>query len=300
MTDEPRASVEVAGALDGLEAYLVEDSDDVVSHRLWIGTSAVELAPLLGGPLALEFAGRISCRHCGASTARSYGEGHCYMCFKRLARCDLCVVSPDRCHYHLGTCREPDWGTRFCMTPHLVYLANSSGLKVGITRDGNLPGRWLEQGATQGLVVMNARTRHQAGCIEAALRRYVADRTDSRMLLRGDARELDLVAEWQWLSRAARLDLERAVAPFGSDVSVAATLRARLFRYPVTRYPEEQPRLRLDSDVPVAGRLLGAKGSYLLFDTGVFNVREHTSYHVELKIPDRTPEPVSSGQLRLF
>ena len=173
-----------AGRLDGLEAYL--GAGDEVEHRLWVGDAAVELAGHRGEGVSIEFSGRITCRNCGADTLRSYGEGHCYPCFKRLARCDLCVVSPDRCHYHYGTCREPEWGTRFCMHPHFVYLANSAGLKVGITRDGHLPGRWIEQGATQGLVVMRARTRHQAGCIEAALRRYVADRTDTRALLRGD------------------------------------------------------------------------------------------------------------------
>jgi hypothetical protein len=186
------------------------------------------------------------------------------------------------------------------MYPHLVYLANSAGLKIGITRDGNLPGRWIEQGATQGVVVMRTRTRHQAGCVEAALKRFVADRTDSRALLRGDARELDLVSEWQMLRDATRTSLARAVAPFGGDVVEEVALAPSTFRYPIDAYPEEQPRLRLEPTRPVSGRLLGAKGSYLLFDTGVFNVREHTSYHVALSRCAHTPEPVRSNQLRLF
>jgi hypothetical protein len=286
------------GRLDGLEAYVESPGD--VAHRLWVGDGAVELDAHRGVGLMIEFSGRITCRHCGAATARSYGDGHCYPCFKRLASCDLCVVSPDRCHYHLGTCREPDWGTRFCMQPHFVYLANSAGLKIGITREGNLPGRWIEQGATQGAIVARTRTRHQAGCIEAALRRYVADKTNSRALLRGDARELDLVAEWQMLFEATRAALRRAIAPFGTDIAFETTLAPQAFRYPVVAYPEHQPRLRLDPSSPVVGRLLGAKGPYLLFDTGVFNVREHTSYHVALSIPAHTPEPARSNQLRLF
>ncbi len=118
--------------------------------------------------------------HCGASTRKSYGDGYCYPCFKTLARCDLCVVSPDRCHYAAGTCREPAWGEAFCMQPHVVYLANSAGAKVGITKPENLPGRWLDQGATQAVVIMRTHSRHQAGCVEAALARHVSDRTDWR------------------------------------------------------------------------------------------------------------------------
>lgn len=56
-----------------------------------------------------------------------------------------------RCHYDAGTCREPSWGEQFCMTDHIVYLSNSSGVKVGITRATQLPTRWIDQGARQGI-----------------------------------------------------------------------------------------------------------------------------------------------------
>ena len=116
-------------------------------YELVVGDGRLALNPCVGAGLEIEFLGRISCRHCAAPTRRSYAQGYCYRCFKTLARCDLCVVSPDRCHYHEGTCREPAWGEAFCMSPHLVYLANSSGAKGGITRAGQEVGRWLEQGA---------------------------------------------------------------------------------------------------------------------------------------------------------
>lgn len=290
----------IEGTLDGLDARLSSDGSARVEHELCIGDARVALLPLVDRPMVIEFTGKIVCRQCGALTARSYGDGHCYPCFKRLARCDLCVVSPDRCHYHLGTCREPAWGAAFCMYPHVVYLANSAGLKVGITREGNLPGRWLEQGAGQGVVVMRTRTRHQAGCLEAALRGFVGDRTDVRLLLQGDARDLDLVAEWSRLRMAAAKPIANVVREFGSDVADELALHVQRFDYPVKHYPDEAHRFKLDRSTRVAGRLAGAKGSYLLFDTGVFNVREHTSYHVRLTTPDRLADIARPRQMRLF
>jgi len=146
----------------------------------------LDLHGAIGGGLRLEFCGRISCSHCGADTPKSYGGGYCYRCFTMLAQCDLCVVSPARCHYAAGTCREPAWGEAFCMRPHLVYLANSSGPKVGITGLGGELRRWLDQGASQGLIVAEAATRHLAGVLEERLAREVSDRTDWRALVRGD------------------------------------------------------------------------------------------------------------------
>ena len=74
--------------------------------------------------------GRIHCVECGRATKKSFNQGHCFPCFRSLASCDRCITSPELCHYDAGTCREPEWGEAHCMQPHVVYLANSSGLKV--------------------------------------------------------------------------------------------------------------------------------------------------------------------------
>ena len=89
---------------------------------------------LLGSTIKLNYLGRIECIYCGRKTKKSFSQGYCYPCMIKLARCDSCIVSPEKCHYDEGTCREPEWGEQHCMRPHYVYLANSSGVKVGITR----------------------------------------------------------------------------------------------------------------------------------------------------------------------
>src|SRR5690554_3510233 len=137
-----------------------------VRYALPLGDEQLPLNDLLGRTIRLEALGEIRCQHCNRLTKKSYSQGFCFPCMKKLAQCDLCIVSPERCHYEQGTCREPAWGEQFCMTDHIVYLANSSGLKVGITRASQIPTRWIDQGASQALPIMRVATRQQSGMVE--------------------------------------------------------------------------------------------------------------------------------------
>ncbi len=269
---------------------------------------SVELSAMLGCHVRLRHTGVIRCQACGNSTRKSYSQGHCYPCFKRLASCDLCVMAPHRCHYDKGTCRDPDWGESFCMQPHLVYLANSSGLKVGITRDGQQFGRWRDQGALQGRLLARAATRKAAGELEVQLAKEFGDRSQWRALVSGNADLLDLdVAARQ--ARALVPDPGPGidyvdVAP-RTDEEEAADTATHEFRYPVSQWPPVE-RLNFKVRDEINGVLTGIKGQYLLFDTGVFNVREHTGYEVVVtlsqdKAPNmRGPVAKSTQQIDLF
>ena len=111
---------------------------------------------------------------------------------QKLAQCDICIVRPEKCHYHEGTCREPDWADDHCMQPHIVYLANSSGVKVGITRHTQIPTRWIDQGASQALQIFRVPHRYLSGLVEVALKEHVSDRTDWRRMLKGSPKPVDL------------------------------------------------------------------------------------------------------------
>ncbi|MCZ6854172.1 MAG: DUF2797 domain-containing protein [Gammaproteobacteria bacterium] len=265
---------------------------EVVEYELLAGDKTLELNHLVGKGLEIRFLDQISCRNCETPSRKSYGGGYCYPCFKKLAQCDLCVMSPDRCHYAQGTCREPDWGDAFCMQPHLVYLANSSGAKVGITRLGYEIGRWMDQGATQALPILKTPTRHIAGLCEVALAQYLTDRTDWRALVSRDAPTVDLTELREKLrSQVADLPVESV---WLNDVA------EERFQYPVQSYARTLERLRLDDAGLIHAGLLGIKGQYLIFDTGVFNVRQHTSYHVSLRALKHPPKPESADQMELF
>ena len=166
------------GALRKMAAQLAAP----VSYQFCLDEQRVEVNPLIGQTLRIEYLGTIHCTHCGRKTKKSFSQGYCYPCFTKLAQCDSCIVSPEKCHYEAGTCREPSWGEQFCMTDHVVYLANSSGVKVGITRATQVPTRWIDQGASQALPILRVATRQQSGLVEDLLRSQVADRTNWRAL----------------------------------------------------------------------------------------------------------------------
>lgn len=249
------------------------------------GAVALPLADALGEPLRLEFDGAIHCIHCGRRTRKSFNQGYCYPCFTRLAQCDSCVMAPEKCHYDQGTCREPRWGEAHCMQPHVVYLANTSGPKVGITRRGQVPTRWLDQGAAQALPVARTATRQQAGFVEDLLRGSIGDRTQWQRLLKGAPEPLDLGGLRAELAAAHAEGLEALRARFGLHaVVLVEDAEPAAFAYPVLEYPTKVTALNPERTPVIEGRLMGVKGQYLILDRGVLNVRKYTAWSVEVRL----------------
>lgn len=260
--------------------------DAPVQYALRLDDRELALNPLIGQHLRLEYLGAIHCSHCGRKTRKSYAQGYCYPCMTRLAQCDSCIMSPEKCHYEAGTCREPSWGEQFCMTDHVVYLANSSGVKVGITRATQLPTRWLDQGASQALPILRVATRQQSGLVEDLLRSQVADRTNWRALLKGDAEPVDLPAVREQLFDTCREGLEALQQRFGLQaIQPLAEASVVEMRYPVAAYPAKIASFDLDKNPVVEGTLQGIKGQYLIFDTGVINIRKYTAYQLAVQQP---------------
>ncbi|WP_248919328.1 DUF2797 domain-containing protein [Pseudomonas entomophila] len=253
----------------------------VVQYSFRLDDTELPVNPLIGQSIRLEYLGAIHCTHCGKRTKTSFSQGYCYPCMTKLAQCDVCIMAPERCHYDAGTCREPSWGEQFCMTDHVVYLANSSGIKVGITRATQLPTRWLDQGAIQALPIMRVATRQQSGLVEDVLRSQVPDRTNWRALLKGDAEVLDLPAIREQIFDACADGIGGLQARFGLQaIQPLPDAEVVQMRYPVETYPKKIVSFNLDKDPVVEGTLLGIKGQYLIFDTGVINIRKYTAYQL--------------------
>lgn len=257
--------------------------DETVEYTLPIGDELVPMNPLLGKQIKIEYTGVINCVHCGAQTKKSYCQGHCYPCMMRLAACDMCIVKPETCHYDKGTCREPDWAQSHCMQPHTVYLANSSGVKVGITRQTQIPTRWIDQGAVQALPIATGQTRFQVGLLEVAIKQHVNDRTDWRRMLKSQAESLDLGEIRDRLFVECEADIQALNDRFGEGcIQLLPTGQQVEIQYPVNLYPEKIKALNLDKQTVVQGVLQGIKGQYLMMDTGVINVRKYTGYEWRL------------------
>lgn len=275
------------GAIEKLTAQL--DSNNLVQYQLPLasltgdnGKQSIALNPLIGKTITLNFTGNIACKHCGKATKKSYSQGYCYPCMSKLAQCDMCIMKPETCHFHLGTCREPEWGEKNCMVDHYVYLANSSGLKVGITRHTQLPTRWIDQGACQALPIFKVSTRLQSGLVETALAEFISDKTNWRAMLKGEPEPINLKEKADELIPEISLRLSKLRLEFGSDAVKELDESVQEIHYPISQYLSKISSFNFDKTPNVSGILLGIKGQYLIFDKGVINMRKFSSYQISI------------------
>lgn len=260
-----------------------------VQYTFILDQAKIDLPLTIGQHIEISWTGKIYCTSCGKKTPKSYAQGHCFQCFKTKASCDMCIMKPETCHYHLGTCREDDFAKRICFQPHIVYLANSSALKVGITRIHQMPTRWLDQGASQALPIMKVGSRRLSGHLEVMFAEQVADKTDWRKLLKGDAEPIDLISLRDELidefSSQIELIEDEFSMNFEFDEHVERLDQAKVqeFAYPVSSYPSKIKSHNLEKALTIQGTLQGIKGQYLIFDTGVINIRKYTGYELVIR-----------------
>ena len=262
-------------------------AENQVQYGLPLGDNILDMNQLIGKHLELQYCGLIECVYCGRKSKKSFNQGYCYPCFKKLAQCDICMVSPEKCHYHEGSCREPKWGETNCLVSHVIYLANSSGLKVGITRGTQVPTRWMDQGAIQALPIIHVNNRLLSGLVEVVIKQYVADKTNWRTMLKGQVDFLDLSVERDRLLDMSQVELKELQGKYGlGAIKIILDAVPWEFSYPVEQYPEKVVSFNLDKDPVVKGKLVGIKGQYLIFENGVINMRKYGGYELSISLSD--------------
>lgn len=259
------------GNIKKLKSQITEQS--LVLYQLPIGDEFFELNSCLGKTLTLKYTGKISCIHCGRNVKKSFNQGYCFPCVRSLAQCDVCIVKPNLCHFDKGTCREPDWGKSHCFIPHTIYLSNTSGLKVGITRSHQKMTRWIDQGASEAIVIGELPSRKLAGLLEVKVAEKLADKTNWRKMLKGQPESIDLNAQ--------RVEIANQLSQIEPSFQINYDPAIRL-DYPILKYPDKITSLNLDKTPSVEGCLIGIKGQYLIFDNGVINMRKYAGYELEV------------------
>lgn len=258
--------------------------DDPVRYQMVLGDRHTPLNDFLDKTITLKHTGRIFCLHCNRLIKKTYHQGYCYPCFITLAQCDSCILKPEKCHYHLGTCREPAWGEAFCFQPHIVYLANSSGIKVGITRQTQTPTRWIDQGAAQALPIFRVPSRHVSGLTEIILAQHVSDKTNWQQMLKNHAPPLPLAEKRDLLLDLCQKELDVIKQQFGEhSLELVVNEPVLDIRFPIRQLPTKIKAHCFMKTHEVSGILLGIKGQYLLLDTGVINIRKYTGFEVEFQ-----------------
>ena len=253
-----------------------------VVYHLPVGDQQIHMNALIGQQIALKYTAEIYCIHCHRKIKKSFSQGYCYPCMISLAQCDSCIMSPEKCHYAAGTCREPEWGETHCMVDHIVYLSNTSGLKVGITRATQVPTRWIDQGAIQAMPILRVATRHLSGLAEVLFKQHVSDRTNWRKMLKNEVDELDLLAERDRMLELVAPQLAELNKDNSGAVKQIEDPEIVAIDYPVTEYPKKVTSFNLDKNPEASGQLMGIKGQYLLLDKGVINLRKYTGYNLEV------------------
>ena len=246
---------------------------DVVYYTLDIHGEKHNMNSYIGKQIKISWSGFVIC-NCGKKMNKFYrNSGYCYKCYWESPLASKSIFKPELCTAHLDIEeRNLEWEKEFQIATHYVYLANSSGIKVGITRGSQGIIRWMDQGAFQAILLAEVPNRRFSGDIEVSLKRFVNDVTNWRKMLSGEPELVDLVKIKEELSVHVPDNLKKYILKNNKVTEI---------KYPVKKYPSKLKSLKLDKSFMVEGELQGIKGQYLLLDNNrVFNVRSHEGYLV--------------------
>ena len=248
-----------------------------VEYELPIGDEFVFMNHFIGKYIVFVWEKEIYCIGCGRKTNKSFAQGFCYPCLISAPETSECILRPQLCQAHEGIARDIEWAEHHCLQDHFVYLAISSGVKVGVTRSAQIPIRWMDQGAWQAIKLAKTPNRYIAGLIEVELKEHISDRTQWQRMLKNQLIEgVNLLETKKEMINHLEDDLKQYKCTENEIVEI---------NYPVNEYPKKVTSLSFDKLGEISGRLWGIKGQYLIFDDGkVLNIRKHTGYLVSLEV----------------
>jgi hypothetical protein len=253
------------------------ESENLIPVRYFLKTPDLRILmnDLIGHEIKLSFKNQINCIKCGSITKTSFAQGYCYPCFISAPEAEDCVLRPELCQAHEGISRDIEYAKDHCLIEHYVYMANSGGLKVGVTRYTQKPFRWIDQGAQKAIIVAKTPNRFVAGSIEVALKKHFQDKTNWRKMLGSESSgDFNLLNEKQHAIEILHPDFQKFRYEDDGITEI---------HYPVVEYPLKIKSIGFDKVQDITGVMTGIKGQYLIFRSGeVINIRKHGGYLVEM------------------
>ena len=246
-----------------------------IQYYLVFKNDFLNVNQLLDKKVKISFIG-CQCLNC-EKEKKIYRQGFCYDCFYEIPQAADWIMHPELSKAHLNIeDRDLEYEKKVQLKPHIVYLANSSTIKVGVTRKTQVPIRWIDQGAHEAIEIIEVPNRYLAGITEVALKAHVADKTNWRKMLKNDIEEVDL-KEWQ---NKLRPFIPEEAKEFFIENNTLTEIN-----FPVHQYPEKPKSLNIVKEQHYSGKLVGIKGQYLIFeDQTVFNIRSNEGIVVEINI----------------
>ena len=100
----------------------------------------VSMNQFIGQEISLQFENEINCVVTGKRIKKAYGDGMSYDAFMSSPMASPSIIRPELSRIHEGIAlRDKEWEEKHHLTPHLVYLSLTSEVKVGVTRETNIP-----------------------------------------------------------------------------------------------------------------------------------------------------------------
>ncbi|PJJ09503.1 uncharacterized protein DUF2797 [Flavobacterium sp. 1] len=260
----------------GVLSKMQTEFGNPIQYYLVFENSFLNMNQLLNKELEIHFEG-YQCLNCGKKK-KIFRQGFCYDCFYSSPAVGDWIMKPELSTAHLGIAdRDLDYEQKVQLQPHIVYLALSSEVKVGVTRKTQMPTRWIDQGATQAISIVEVPNRYLAGITEVALKNHYVDKTNWRKMLQNDVVPTDLIAE--------KLKVENLIPAEVHEFYHLDKNDLYEMHFPVLNYPKKIASLSLDKTPHFKGKLTGIKGQYLIFEDGtVFNVRGFEGYVVSIDV----------------
>ena len=250
--------------------------EETVQYYLEMENDFLNMNQLLEREIELSFV-KFECLNCHLDK-QIYRQGFCQKCFFETPTAGDWIMKPELSTAHLGKeDRDLEYEKAVQLKPHIVYLANSSEVKVGVTRKTQVPTRWIDQGAHEAIEIVEVPNRYLAGITEVALKEYVSDKTNWRKMLQNNITDADLVAEKEKLSQY--------IPDEAKEYYLKENNEEIHINFPVNKYPEKVKSLNLLKTGNYKGVLKGIKGQYLIFeDNTVFNVRANEGLVVSIEV----------------
>ncbi|AMA50163.1 MULTISPECIES: DUF2797 domain-containing protein [Flavobacterium] len=247
-----------------------------IEYYLVLENSFLNINQLLGKPITFLHLG-YQCLECGKEK-KIFRQGFCYDCFMASASAGDWIMKPELSKAHLDVeDRDLEYEKKVQLQPHVVYLALSSEVKVGVTRKTQVPTRWIDQGAVQAIPIVEVPNRYLAGITEVALKNKYADKTNWQRMLKNEVPDVDLILERNNLQSILPQEVQEYYHPVADDLYE--------IQYPVLEYPKKVMSLNLEKTPHYTGILKGIKGQYLIFeDNTVFNIRTYEGYVVKIEL----------------
>lgn len=247
-----------------------------IRYSLPLGMDLLMMNGLIGKPLRMTFTGTHKC-FCGQLVPEVYRQNFCRECFFTKPEASPTIMKPELSKAHLGIAeRDLEFEQRLQLQPHLVYLAKTDRIKVGVTRKTQMPYRWMDQGADEATVILEVPNRYLAGVAEVALKDHFTDKTSWQAMLKGATTEESLEEAFA----LAQASLPEELQQYRKQQPEIWSMN-----YPVEQHPSKVKSMSFKSEGDSwEGELVGIKGQYLITTAGVFNVRSHEGHIVNLEL----------------